>query len=155
MKKLKLGLSKNPGRALLQALDDLKRLEKDPRYIIDMAIFHYPSHSGHCHICLAGAVMASKLDPREWVVPSYFVERDRLMGVDDFRCGLWAAGLRCFDVDSDRADRIAEMIDSAIGRKSHYETNHRRWKRNIRQAAKIMLLEIPERRRKAMKEDGC
>lgn len=44
--------------ALKLALEDLEKCEKDPKYIIDMGIWHETLDSGRCMVCLAGSVMA-------------------------------------------------------------------------------------------------
>ena len=44
------------------ALDDLEKIEKNPRYGITMSAWHEPLPDGICHVCLAGAVMAQTLE---------------------------------------------------------------------------------------------
>ena len=44
--------------ALEQALADLKLVEKDERYIVNMSLYHVPIKSNKCEVCLAGAVLA-------------------------------------------------------------------------------------------------
>lgn len=55
--------SKAPLSAVIRvALDDLARVEADPRYKVDMQWWHTPrGNRGICHVCLAGAVMAGTL----------------------------------------------------------------------------------------------
>jgi len=44
------------------ALEDLKKISKDSRYLIDMGIYHEPSgYFTPCFVCLAGCVMANTL----------------------------------------------------------------------------------------------
>ena len=72
------------------ALDDLKKCEADPTYIINMHEWHVP-RGEQCSICLAGAVMAQSLGayPSEHrSLFSYDAPLDeRLEALDDLRCG--------------------------------------------------------------------
>ena len=53
--------SKAPLSAVIRvALDDLARVESDPRYKVNMTQWHRPI-AGVCHVCLAGAIMAETL----------------------------------------------------------------------------------------------
>lgn len=42
------------------ALTDLRAIEQDKRYVVDMIQWHRPA-GGRCYVCLAGAVMAQEL----------------------------------------------------------------------------------------------
>ena len=44
--------------AMRMALNDLRKVEKDPRYEVNMAVWHQPYCSEKGSVCLAGAVMA-------------------------------------------------------------------------------------------------
>ena len=46
---------------LTVALDDLAKVEADPRYAVAMKDWHRPYSTGRCNVCLAGAVMAKSL----------------------------------------------------------------------------------------------
>ena len=51
-----------PSELILIALDDLTKCEADPRYVIDMEVWHAPRDLDHrCAVCLAGAVMSQSL----------------------------------------------------------------------------------------------
>lgn len=53
--------AKAPLSAVIRAaLDDLAKVEADPRYVVDMNTWHGPGMGG-CHVCLAGAVMAGSM----------------------------------------------------------------------------------------------
>lgn len=55
-------LSKAPLSAVIRvALDDLAKVEADPRYEVDMGVWHDDITPGRCHVCLAGAVMAGTM----------------------------------------------------------------------------------------------
>lgn len=74
------------------ALADLAKVEADPRYVVDMSLWHRPKDkSRRCVVCLAGAVMAKTLgsDPTEYVAPHFF-DLDvawKLETLDEFRLG--------------------------------------------------------------------
>lgn len=46
-----------PSALLRLALSDLRKVEQDPRYKVNMERWHYPDADG-CNVCLAGAVLA-------------------------------------------------------------------------------------------------
>lgn len=61
-------LPDKPSDLIELALADLEKCEADPRYRIDMNVWHRPN--GHCAVCFAGSVMAQSLgvDPRDCVM---------------------------------------------------------------------------------------
>jgi hypothetical protein len=64
-------LPDKPSGLLRRALEDLERCRQDPRYEIDMGVWHLSFAPGVCTVCLAGAVMAQTLEipPDNKVVP--------------------------------------------------------------------------------------
>lgn len=64
-------LPKKLSDVILLALEDLRKIEKDPKYMIDMGVWHEPRTSREdkntkvCAVCFAGAVLAKtfKKDP--------------------------------------------------------------------------------------------
>lgn len=74
------------------ALEDLEKCDQDPRYMINMSVYHREvGLSEVCHVCLAGAVMAQncQADPERAVVPIHFDWKLRCMflSLDSFRDG--------------------------------------------------------------------
>lgn len=74
------------------ALPDLRELEKDPRYKVDMSTWHSPDSDDHlCHTCLAGSVLARELgvSPKHVCNPTYFGYdvRHRLWALEALRRG--------------------------------------------------------------------
>ena len=60
-KKRKFKLPSKPSDLIDLAVDDLERVEKDKRFVVDMGT--YNSHeAGKCHVCFAGSVMAKSLE---------------------------------------------------------------------------------------------
>lgn len=43
------------------AVEDARLLEHDPRYKLDMNVWHEPFEEGRCRVCMAGAVMVRQL----------------------------------------------------------------------------------------------
>ena len=83
-------LPDRPSELLQLALNDLRTCEADPRYRIEMAVWHV-MRGGTCYICLAGAVIANSLPEKyqEFVTPSSFdyeVEK-KLRALNLFRVG--------------------------------------------------------------------
>jgi hypothetical protein len=74
------------------ALDDLKVVEKDPRYKIDMAQWHSPDADETCVVCLAGATLAVSLqvNPDTDFFDPHISDHeagDRLLALDSLRRG--------------------------------------------------------------------
>lgn len=80
-------LPDKPSELLLLALEDLQKVESDPRYVVDMGAWHSPN--GKCRVCLAGAVMAGKLGvtPDQSMTPSRLPEALKLRALDFLRVG--------------------------------------------------------------------
>jgi len=98
-------LPDTPSALIRLALDDLRKIEGDDRYAVDMYNWHCPSPlAAKCYVCLAGAVMAKsiELDPNIWASPtSMKTEIDaptrlKLCALDDFRTGSIFQGLSTF-----------------------------------------------------------
>lgn len=54
--------AKAPLSAVIRvALEDLARVEADPRYEVNMGVWHDNFGHGRCHVCLAGAVIAGTM----------------------------------------------------------------------------------------------
>lgn len=90
-------LPDKPSELIRLALNDLAKCEANPKYKIDMRVWHH-SRNGTCSVCLAGSVMAQTLNTSDFVtlVPSDFrEERNKLAGLNEFRCGFIILGLVC------------------------------------------------------------
>jgi hypothetical protein len=92
-----------PSEALRVALEDLRLVESDPHYKVDMTTWHSPSLFGDkCEVCLAGSVMAKTCGARigaEISPDSYKKETEkRLRMLDDLRKGLVRDGLANLDI---------------------------------------------------------
>jgi hypothetical protein len=66
MKAKKIKWPKKPSNLILLALHDLNLAERDPKYDIDMSVWHqpasgFPSKNTLCYVCFAGSVMAKSL----------------------------------------------------------------------------------------------
>lgn len=87
------------------ALRDLRKVEKDERYRVNMYSWHEPTLSGKCLVCFAGAVMAGTLETpiNKDVLPSRFDEHTaaRLNALNEVRCGLIRQAL----------DSVGENVD--------------------------------------------
>lgn len=47
-----------PSALIRHALDCLRVIERDPRYVINMGVWNTVAPNGQCHVCFGGAVMA-------------------------------------------------------------------------------------------------
>jgi len=59
--------------AIRMVVKDLEAIEKDDRYVVDMEVWHKPSLSGKCHVCMAGAYLArnTSAEPYQRTYPDY------------------------------------------------------------------------------------
>ena len=88
-------LKLKPSELIRTAIHDLEICEADPKYNVDMGIWHNPTHLSLavndtiCSVCLAGTVMAQSLgaDPEYKTSPCNFDEDDLLIALDHFREG--------------------------------------------------------------------
>lgn len=81
------------------ALKDMEAIRNNPEYLLDMGAWHRADvYTGKCHVCLAGAVIASRLDlpPAVSVNLSDFDEPTvlKLLALDNIRRGDVISGLR-------------------------------------------------------------
>lgn len=102
-----------PSQLLRVAVADLKKVEKDERYVVDMDRWHRPlftSNSGgiKCHVCLAGSALAKSLgiSPDE---PFSCLDigisdkfKDRMSALNYFRCGAVVMGLHNMGINDRR-----------------------------------------------------
>lgn len=96
MKFPKIGkLPSRPSKLIRVALDDLQKIARSKKYIIDMSSWHSPQESfdpgipTKCEVCMAGAVMVRELDAdiTQLLVPEDFKEYDALEAINYFRAG--------------------------------------------------------------------
>lgn len=89
--------------ALLRvAVADARKLAHDPRYKLDMGLFH-AQRENRCHVCMAGAVMACTLksNPRSPLTPYNFSGLGgRLDSIDSMRTGNFDLTLDDIDCES-------------------------------------------------------
>jgi hypothetical protein len=106
-----LELPNKPSDLIEVALQDLERVEKDPRYVVDMYKWHSPN--GLCKVCLAGAVMSRVVEPTKWTTPSELFDAttaDKLKALDEFRTGSIRDALIAY-FSFDIPDDIPKMVD--------------------------------------------
>jgi len=84
-------LPKLPSKLIEISLSELRKIESDPRYQVNMNYWHVPLDGGECHVCLAGAVMAGKLriPVDQEIVLCQFSSKlsDKLVAIDYLRQG--------------------------------------------------------------------
>lgn len=104
-----------PSELLRLAVADLKAIEKDPLYLVDMAEWHRPNEQKEtCRVCLAGSVLARTLghSPSE-EVDWEKVDPDtsnKLTAIDDMRAGDLELALLAIDIhDADSLDAAGEI----------------------------------------------
>lgn len=145
-------LSKHPGRALLQALEDLETVEKNPKYAVDMDTWHAPAANGKCYVCLAGAVLANRYpignDNYIYRYPGGdSLTAGRTRALNYARNGEWCYYLNSFKLNITESIRktLYSKLPYISWEEAEYQKNHRRsFKAKMRKAAKLMLKYIPE-----------
>lgn len=95
-----------PSALLKLALSDLRKVEQDPRYKVNMGTWHYPDANG-CNVCLAGAVLAmtqqrSLHSSLERAAPIWALRLDAARK----GYGVKGSSMRTFDVPSYREDPL-------------------------------------------------
>lgn len=120
-----------PSELLKDALVALKNCEKSPKYKVDMNVWYEPDIVGAgCSVCLAGSVMATRLNspsrtlnerrvfsdeshlPRSpWFYPEK--ERKMLMALNSLRLGYIGEALRTLDIKRThyQVPRIQPVVD--------------------------------------------
>jgi hypothetical protein len=92
---MKTHLSDKPSEMIRQALADLRLVEKDERYSVEMGEWHSPrGGSGTCAVCMAGAVMSRVIPPDVIAEPYEFEDCNKLRAIDRFRIGDVEGGLQ-------------------------------------------------------------
>lgn len=90
-------LSNTPSIAILQALEDLKKIRKTPGYIIEMGDWHVSYPGKGCCVCFAGAVMAARegVPQHKTTLPHDFpkYKRNMFRALNSFRQGDIMMGL--------------------------------------------------------------
>lgn len=100
--------------AIGHALTDLKKAEKHSKYDVQMAVWHQPDQ-GKCHVCLAGAVMAFRMNvPRnESASPGTFYDDNethtKLLTLEHVRSGHWSDAFSCFYKNKEAPDVPDDM----------------------------------------------
>lgn len=118
------------------AAEDLRSVEADPGYVIDMDTWHKQHGAGgdnRCYVCFAGAVMARELGapPDETALPEDFGRhnRARLYALDNLRRGRVVGALRVMLYDYEEyggyKGRDAE-VDRLLTAAHEYEAAERK-----------------------------
>lgn len=72
------------------ALKDLKAIERDPRYKVEMEVWHDPSIEPQCSVCMAGSVLARTLKypiGQSWDGSHRHKAKEQLRAIDRLRVG--------------------------------------------------------------------
>lgn len=99
--------------ALRQALDDLRAIEKDDRYTVNMETWHLFHHEkSTCSVCLAGSVMANRLgvpivSDNVCVMDNPAVE-DMLYAMNELRRG-WVGDAMSFVHTGDENEALIDL----------------------------------------------
>ena len=137
-------LPEMPSELITVALRDLEACEQDPRYEIDMDVWHYPSDSMRCGVCLAGSVMAQSIGvaPSDAMDPADFGSRTqaKLTALNLFRIGSHAGalrrmGLRAGPPQSDEEQEALGRLYDAHDGEVLYEESPEELKRRMRALA--------------------
>ena len=104
-------LPSTPSELIRVALADLRAIERDEGYVVNMRRWHRPVYDndrGVCAVCLAGAVLAKTLgvEPHEVIYDTDLARygcdvQGLLLALDYFRRGMIEEGLSCLGYDVD------------------------------------------------------
>lgn len=92
-------LSNTPSKAVKQCLEDLRMVEKNKNYCVNMNAWHDPFPGQKlCYVCLGGARLARLVDNH--LISSEpscaGIEKQKIISMDYFKSGLIFSGLECF-----------------------------------------------------------
>lgn len=111
-------LPDKPSELIRVALRDLRRVEDNPNYKVDMMVWHMPDkNDGICRVCLAGAVMAGLgASPDEILNPYGYPARtvQKLCALNRFRQGRIDHGLNAMHIPTYEwypSDRLVTPYD--------------------------------------------
>ena len=129
-------LSDKPSEALIQALEDLIKCERSPKYEIDMDYWN-ESSGGVCSVCLGGSALVKtyKVPPGDGGEPwdvLCSLEALKVKAMDRAREGDWTAFLDYWPECNRR-----EFPIEKLPRITPYEESPNKFKRGIRKAARI------------------
>jgi len=137
-------LSENPSELILIALEDLERCEADPRYEVDMGVWHEPFQDSTCQVCAAGAVMAQRLDVgiNCSIEPVNFNDdiRDKLFAINYLRRGNLHLAFGFLDLDLPDHLEIFYQIDIEYLNDLSY-ANRAEWKLHMQDLAGVLAAE--------------
>lgn len=126
-------LPKKPSKLLRLVLEDISKVRKNPKYVLDMGTWHF-FMGGKCHVCFAGAVISQslKMNGEYDLDPMSFNSdiRKRLYALDSLRLGsIWEA--ICLDLgysqDSFDKSGLPDKINIPVYEKADY----RKWRRSL------------------------
>ena len=101
--------------AIRQAVSDLISCERSSRYKVDMGVYHAPGDEA-CHVCLAGAVIASRLgcDHENHSGPGKFPrEQKMLYAIDSARDGELLAAGTWLDISEEKMAKLTSLKESS------------------------------------------
>ena len=121
-------LPDKPSKLLKLALNDLKKVEKDDNYRVDMDNWHN-SMEGICYVCLAGAVMAKtlKIDKEVNFHPDLEEDFDiykKLYALDSLRMGYLKLASKDLEFQLPKGMKDIPITD--------YHISQKRFKKGIR-----------------------
>ncbi len=93
-----------PSALIRLAMKDLREVEADPRYAVDMEDWHQPNGIMNvCQVCLAGSIMAKtfQTNPEQSFRAVQFEDEWKLASLDYFRCGGITDGLEALNIPSE------------------------------------------------------
>ena len=138
-------LPDKPSELIRVAIADLEKCEQDPRYVIEMSVWHEDATvvrtdadeqgkpDAICAVCLAGAVMAKSLGtkPDGRATPSMVVDgeadRGRLLALDSLRVGDMVGAMLSLGLD--------EPEDTSVRSVAAYHDDSIRFKSDMRRLA--------------------
>lgn len=116
MKKIKT-LPEIPSKLIRLALKDLKKVEKDEKYEIDMN-YYYEFNNEKCSVCLAGAVMVKNLGASELKgsISTYdfgLINHKCLYALNEFRRGNFKEAFGYLNL-LDEYEKVANKLEREI-----------------------------------------
>ena len=147
-RRVKDTLPKKPSALLRLALDDLAKVERDKRFVVNMN--EWFKSNGHCQVCMAGSVMAKTLgvpigeristwENRTCNLDHFPVKvYNKFLALNEFRQYCFMYALEYLGVP-DKKIKLACAALQALGMpRIEYEDDRTAFKRNMRRVASVL-----------------
>ena len=147
-RRVKDTLPKKPSALLRLALNDLAKVERDKRFVVNMGEWFLSN--GHCQVCMAGSVMAKTIGVPigervdAWDNMTFCLDDfpakvySKLCALNEFRQYFFWGALAYLGVPEKKREPACDAIDALDLEHIYYEDDRAAFKRNMRRVASVL-----------------